>query len=152
MLSSKTQNSPRTLRCIRISWKWSVNLTGQWWGRGWRFKMLWVGFQVYVSSSVIYISRLSMIAYFHVNFFPSFPRRRVHWGYSWVIQYPVNNGKMQERFRLRQISKLVKGSLRGRSKLKEGSWRSVFFEDLRVTPRLMMMFLLDTFIGAKSTT
>ena len=37
---------------------------------------------------------------------------------------------------------MVEG-LRGHSKLKEGSWRSVFeLEDLRVAPRLM--FLLDT--------
>ena len=50
MLSYKTQNSPKTLRCIRISWKWSVNLTGRWWGRKWKFKMLWVERPMYVSS------------------------------------------------------------------------------------------------------
>ena len=48
---------------------------------------------------------------------------------------------MRERFRLWQILKLARESLRGRSKLREGSWRSVF-ENLRVAPRLM--FLFDT--------
>lgn len=69
---------------------------------------------------------------------PCFPRRRVLWEYSWVIQYLVNSGKMRERFHLRQISKPVRESLLGRSKSREGYWRSVF-EDSHVAPCLTFL-------------
>lgn len=132
MLSSKARNSPRILRCIRISWKWSVSLTGQWWGRGLKFKMLWVGYPVYVFFCVIGLCT------FYFLMLPCFPRRRVLWEYFWVIQYLVNSGKMRERFHLRQISKPVRESLLGRSKSREGYWRSVF-EDSHVAPCLTFL-------------
>jgi hypothetical protein len=45
---------------------------------------------------------------------------------------------MRERFHLRQISKPVRESLLGRSKSREGYWRSVF-EDLHVAPCLTFL-------------